>query len=93
LAHLGERDRAKDWAARTLAIDPDDLLAQYNIACVYSQLGDLDRAIDLLEKVLPHRSPEQILWFKNDSDLDPIRTHPRYPKLIESTEIQRPQAK
>lgn len=84
LAHLGERDRAKDWAARTLAIDPDDLLAQYNIACVYSQLGDLDAAIDLLEKVLPHRSSEQILWFKNDSDLDPIRSHPRYQKLLES---------
>ena len=89
LAHLGERDRAKDWAARTLAIDPDDLLAQYNIACVYSQLGDLDLAIDLLEKVLPHRSPEQILWFKNDSDLDPIRSHPRYQILLESIEAQR----
>ena len=93
LAHLGERDRAKDWAARTLAIDPDDLLAQYNIACVYSQLGDLDPAIDLLEKVLSHSSSEQILWFKNDSDLDPIRSHPRYPKLIESIGIQRPPAK
>ncbi len=84
LAHLGERDRAKDWAARTLAIDPDDLLAQYNIACVYSQLGDLDPAIDLLEKVLPYRSSEQILWFKNDSDLDPIRSHPRYQKLLQT---------
>jgi adenylate cyclase len=89
LAHLGERDRAKDWAARTLAIDPDDLLAQYNIACVYSQLGDLDLAIDLLEQVLPHRSPEHVLWFKNDSDLDPIRSHTRYQKLLDSIGVQR----
>lgn len=89
LAHLGEHDRAKEWAARTLAIDPDDLLAQYNIACVYSQLGDLDPAIDLLERVLPHRSAEQILWFKNDSDLDPIRSHPRYQKLLEALGAQR----
>ena len=57
--------------------------------CVYSQLGDLDLAIDLLEKVLPHRSSEQILWFKNDSDLDPIRSHPRYQKLLETIGYQR----
>src|SRR4029079_18321423 len=72
LAHLGEHDRARDWAARTLAIDPDDLLAKYNIACVYSQLGDLEMAIELLEQVLPHRSREQIRWFMNDSDLNPF---------------------
>jgi adenylate cyclase len=84
LAHLGERDRARDWAARTLAIDPDDLLAKYIIACVYSQLGDLETAIDLLEQVLPHRSREQTRWFMNDSDLNPIRSHPRYQKLLEA---------
>jgi len=84
LAHLGEHDRARDWAARTLAIDPDDLLAKYNIACVYSQLGDLEMAIELLEQVLPHRSREQIRWFMNDSDLNPIRSHPRYQKLLEA---------
>jgi adenylate cyclase len=84
LAHLGERDRARDWAARTLAIDPDDLLAKYIIACVYSQLGDLETAIDLLEQVLPHRSREQTRWFMNDSDLNPIRSHPRYQNLLET---------
>lgn len=51
--------------------------------------GDLDSAMDLLEKVLPHRSSEQILWFKNDSDLDPVRSHPRYQKLLESVGDQR----
>ena len=89
LAHLGEHDRARDWAARTLAIDPDDLLAKYNIACVYSQLGDLEMAIELLEQVLPHRSREQIRWFMNDSDLNPIRNHPRYQKLLEIIGDQR----
>ena len=84
LAHLGDRDRAREWAARALAIDPDDLVAQYNVACAYSQLGDVDLAIDLLEKILPHRSPEQIQWFKNDSDLEPIRSHPRYQELLRS---------
>ena len=84
LAHLGEHDRAMEWAARAMAIDPDDLLALYNIACTYSQIGELDTAIDVLEKVLPHRSPEQILWFSRDSDLDPLRKHPRFQRLLES---------
>jgi adenylate cyclase len=82
LAHLGETDRAKDWVARTLAIDPDDLMTLYNIACVYSLLGELDPAIDLLEKVVPYQIPEQILWFRNDSDLDAVRGHPRFQKLL-----------
>ena len=49
LASLGERDRAKEWLARALAIDPDDNIARYNAACTYSLLGEIDRAIDLLE--------------------------------------------
>lgn len=92
LAHLGEHDRAKDWIARALAVDPDDLLLQYNVACVYAQLGEFDLALDMLEKVLPYRSPEQISWFKNDSDLDPIRGHPRYSKLLETIGSERRRA-
>src|SRR5262249_37306255 len=77
LAHLGERGRARDWAARALAIDPDDMVALYNVACVHSILGEVDQAIDLLEKVLPHSSSEQLSWSQTDSDLDPLRGHPR----------------
>ena len=83
LAYLGERDRAKDWLARALAIDPDDNIARYNAACTYSLLGESDRAIDLLEPCLQQVGPDQKLWFKNDFDLDPIRNHPRYQKLLE----------
>ena len=89
LAHLGERDRARDWAARALAIDPDDTVAHYNVACMHAILGDLDQAIDLLERVLPLSSSEQLLWFKNDSDLDAVRSHPRYLKLLETIESRR----
>ncbi len=39
LAALGELDRAKDWAERALAIDPEDGLAKYNVACFYSLAG------------------------------------------------------
>jgi len=85
LAALGERDRAKEWVARALVIDPDDNLIRYNAACTYSLLGEFDRAIDLLETWIQHVSSDAKLWFKNDADLDPIREHPRYAKLIELT--------
>jgi len=84
LATLGEKDRAKEWVSRALAIDPDDVLTQYNSACVYSVLGDIERAFDLLERLLPHAGHElRRGWIKHDSSLDPLRSHPRYQKILE----------
>jgi adenylate cyclase len=83
LAALGERDRAKEWIALALAIEPDDSNAQYNAACTYAQLGEIERAIDVLDVWLPQVKSDAKLWFMNDSDLDPIRSHPRYAKLLE----------
>ena len=84
LATLGEKDRAREWAARALAIDPDDVLIQYNVACVYSLLGDLEQAFDLLERLLPNAGYElKHGWIKHDSDLDPLRSHPRFQKIME----------
>jgi adenylate cyclase len=87
LAVLGERDRAREWAARALAIDPDDVLIQYNVACVYSLLGDIDQAFDLLERLLPNAGHElRRGWITHDSDLDPLRSHQRYQKILEVIE-------
>jgi adenylate cyclase len=83
LAELGELDRARDWAARAIAIDPDDVLTQYNGACFYSLVGDHDRAIDLLLAVLPRVDRQTKEWVKYDSDLNPLRDHPRFAKVLE----------
>ena len=82
-AALGERKRAMEWLTRALAIEGDPSSVWYNVACAYSQLGEVDRAIDLLEIWLPQVGPDQRRWFKNDRDLDPIRSHPRFQKLFE----------
>ena len=83
LAVLGEFDRAKDWAARALAIDPDDGLTKYNVACFYSLAGEHERAIDLLLELIPDATHERKEWVKHDSDLDPIRDHPRFAKVTQ----------
>lgn len=82
LAYLGERERAREWAARALAIDPDDLVAHFNIACAYSVMGDPDKALGHLGKILPHSTWYQRSWFENEPDFDPIREHPQFRKLF-----------
>ena len=83
LAVLGQLDRAKDWAARALAIDPEDVLAQYNVACFYSLAGEHEKAIDLLLALLPRAGRQTKEWVKHDSDLDPIRSHARFTGVVE----------
>jgi adenylate cyclase len=80
---LGEHERAREWLSRAMAVDPDDTLTQYNVACGYSVLGDFDAAFDLLERVLAQASPWIKSWIKFDSTLDPLRNLPRYQKLLE----------
>ena len=83
LLALGEMDRSKEWLSRALAIDPDDILTQYNVAGIYSLLGEIEPAFDLLERLLPHANHETKTWIKHDSDFDPLRSHPRYQKVLE----------
>ena len=82
LASLGDNQRAKQWMERALAIDPDDTHLQYNAACTWTQLGEYDRAFDLLEVWTQHGGGISKAWFKRDPDLDPLRDLPRYQKLL-----------
>ncbi len=83
LIELGERERAREWISRALAIDPDDVHTLYNVACGYTKLGDIEMAFDLLERSLPHCGPELKKWIKHDSDFDDLRNLPRYQKILE----------
>jgi adenylate cyclase len=83
LAYLGEKERAKDWASRAMTIEPeDDPIDQYNLACALAHMSELDQAIDQLESCLGKMSIEFILWVKQDGDLTPLHSHPRYQALI-----------
>ncbi len=82
LAWLGESARAREWASRALTIAPDDPLTQYNVACTYALLGELDKALDLLEQWVHRANAETKKWILTDSDLDNLRDHPRFQKLF-----------
>jgi adenylate cyclase len=82
LAYMGEKERARQWASRSQAIEPDEPIGLYNLACVLSKLGDIDQALDVLEACVPNQGPELVNWIKRDPDFDSMRTHPRYLALI-----------
>jgi adenylate cyclase len=84
LASLGEAEEAKRWLGRALAIDPEDPHIRYNAACMWAQLGDIDKAFDYLEQWATHSGMENRDWMLHDPDLDAIRGDPRYPKLLDT---------
>ena len=63
-------------------MDPDDVLTQYNVACVFAMLGDVEPAFDMLERYLSHVMAEKKAWIKHDSTLDSLRSHPRYQRIL-----------
>jgi adenylate cyclase len=88
LVSMGEPERAKEWASRALSMEPDDHLTLYNVACVYSLLGELDQAIDLLERSSVNRTSALKDWVKHDNNLDPLRDHPRFQAWMRNLDEQ-----
>jgi adenylate cyclase len=84
LIEVGEPERAREWIARAMTIDPDDPVAQYNAACSYALLGDIDASLDLLERCLPNLGHEKVNWSKYDSDLEEVRSNPRYHQILQT---------
>src|SRR5262249_17966058 len=50
LLEMGARTRSLEWVQRALAMDPDEPLTLYNVACNYSLSGRIEEAIDCLER-------------------------------------------
>lgn len=80
LAVLGRKDEAREWAERAIAVSPTTE-TYYNTACTYASLGDVQRALDLLERSDMQGSNYQ--WVVRDPDLDPLRDEPRFHAIVE----------
>ena len=82
LARLGQREAGKVEIEAALRLRPDDYTTLYNAACFYSLAGEPERAIDLLERAFGLGGGNRD-WFEHDSDLDPLRSHPRFQHMME----------
>ena len=54
---LGEVDKAIDLYQRALKIDPDFVLARYDLAVAYRGMGEVDKAIAEYRKGVENQSP------------------------------------
>jgi non-specific serine/threonine protein kinase len=82
LVALGEREKGLEWARRAQQIEPDEPMLLYNLGCIYSLAGELEEAIDCLKRAVA-RGLTQKGWFEHDSNLDPLREHPRFRALMD----------
>ena len=80
-AELGDKEKAVEWAEKSIALDPDDPAIYYNLACMYSTLREIDTSVDMLEKAIEKGFAAKS-WIQNDGDLLPLRNHPRYIELL-----------
>jgi adenylate cyclase len=89
LARLGEADRAREWIARAVAVDPDNMVGRYNMACsLCTHLGDVDGALDLLERVLATARPYTLSMMRTDPDMAPLRGNARFGAMVKAAEAR-----
>src|ERR1051326_6078963 len=88
LYDIGEHERAREWAERGLAMHPDEGTVLYNAACTFAKMGNIDEAIDCLQKAF-HQGFGHKEWMEHDPDLESVRTHSRHKCLVWEVEVGR----
>src|SRR5213080_2167436 len=87
LAVLGQSERAKDWMARALLIDPENMTMRYNFVCALANhLDEKDAALEILGPAFEKMGTGLINHAKIDPDLDPLREHPRFKAMLAAAE-------
>ena len=83
LTILGDLDKAKERIQRAMVVDPDNINMPYNFACMLATwVGDLEGALDMLEPMMPRQSRSLMLTMLADPDMDPLRDHPRFKRMV-----------
>jgi adenylate cyclase len=87
---LREKDRAKGWIDRAILIDSENVSMFYNIGCAYVTLADdVDGALDMFEKFFERvRGTTLFKHLRSDPDLDRLRDHPRFKKMLAAAEAR-----
>jgi len=78
---VGKMETAFEWVERAYELDPESASTAYNSACLFARIGNLDRALDLIEVAigLGNRNKR---YFETDSDFVSLQEHPRFKALL-----------
>jgi tetratricopeptide (TPR) repeat protein len=82
---LGDAQRARREIEYALQLEPERADIAYYAACAYSLVGDTQKALDWLEKVV-ERDHQGLWWARVDPDLDPLRELPRFQEIMDDWE-------
>ena len=80
---LGNEEKARKLIETVLDLELDDGPTLYNAACTLTQLGEHERALDLLERIEMQKMSNKD-WVRKDPDFAPIRNHPRFLAIMDS---------
>lgn len=78
---LGEKEKAIDYMERIIANDSINSGNYYDAACLYSRMGNNDKALDMLKTAL-EKGFRRFNHIENDDDLDVIRNLEQFPEMI-----------
>ena len=82
LALSGDKDQARQILNELLELSRERYIVAYEIAMIYDGLGEKFETFEWLEKAVQERS-YQISSMAVDPRLDPLRSDPRFKKLLE----------
>jgi len=91
-AGLGRKEEAikvAETASQLLPVSMDALQGariNWSLAYVYTEVGEYDKAIDLLEWLMANPSMLQFIDLRMMPEWDPLRDHPRFQALLEKYE-------
>jgi serine/threonine protein kinase/Tfp pilus assembly protein PilF len=79
-AALGRLEDARRELNLAMTLRPDDAMVTYNVACVFCQIGENDKALVALRKAWDagFRDPN---WARHDPDLEGLRGNPEFERL------------
>lgn len=72
--------------SQSIALNHRQATAMYNIACGFALLNDTENAVFWLERSLAVGFDQTDL-LRTDSDLDPLRSDPRFKELLQNTPV------
>lgn len=81
VSRKGLHAQAVNLDRRLVALQPDDAVARYNLACSLARAGNADEAIDALSRAIL-LGYDDLDHMESDPDLESLRNHPDFLALL-----------